>query len=1432
MHTQPKMLPRTVKRETTLIQDVTILHPGSEAAYEASAQAIAGAIVQRGGARPDVFADTEVIPARNVPLPDQYRERPLILLGNLNTNRALLPLYARYYCATDALYPGDDSCDLRTIVNPYGTGANVILAGGSTPRGVERAAERLITYIENADDDLTLPFMLDVDLTPALARKIAEWPNALLGAPQPTLNRDLITAVGSYGMIYAWTGDRRYGEIAADNLRKFNTEMDDSYGDWHYFLERLVRALPWIVAGGFLDEDDILRTDQLLLGTALGTQDMWWRMRHAHPPLGHRHHGKGTYEFYLIARYLQQQANPNPAVRVLCERWVAECQTFLDALARAGIDDQDDETTLNNMATQFWYALSEERYHFFESGNARRAAERALALHDNMGAGAGQGGYGEAHTGAMYLQQEATTAVAAAAYYYQDGELKWILQNMPNLDIPVRGGFWAFSPIFMHKFDTGPELKPKRPETLSGIQVLPVTSHQFEINNHPPEHIEYQGHMVNAPETWLRAEGIDVNRLPREHGFDKLVMRSGFAPEDAYLLLQGYQGGYRWQGHMQAANCIVRFAQAGHIFLVQNTRHHSQYHKNGVFISDGYNNTLLPPIAECLAVDDFEKAGVSITRIAGYHHADWTRHIFWSKQDAGFFVVFDAIETTAEGPFSFTCTWRTPGYAALDGRTWQARQGAHRFTLRSSQTLPMTNEAAERDGAARPYILRQFQAGDYEAGDWVTFQNLFYVRPDTDPESFDIRRLSPGQALVTRGGEPLAWCAAAKNTHDPIKAPGLSAWATGAWITESEILLARMTSLTVENGANAVFETGGIPIGLHLDMTTGKLTAHIDAPGFSKAQFIIRWNGKTQMRAVLAGAPAVLDLPREECRQLSHEIACRLRALRPQDEQLLTPKYTPAGASVAWAFDHGARLSKRLRNLTVTADPKPTDGFPEQLTDTVLPELRESWQQWPPAPHYEIALDLPEEIELDKLCVVGDSQAEPFFGTFSPLPDDITAKLSSDGFAQDRRQFPVKDNDTPRLFRRYRGLEDRFEAKCAKLGQKAKQVRLTVPAPPEDRPLSLHQVELYSTEQVRPGVHYLLAADLDGDGQPQIVMVTEPNELIVLDAAGSVLWRTALDDPVTHLSCHDLDGDGRRQVCAGFLNGEIRIFEPDGALRQSIPLGPRFRDRRDAFFGWMYSIESLAVWYREPGGRAALAVGGYAVVVFLDLNGEIVGHSWVDGSWQTNLLAVPPDGTRPGDLWVRCGWNHGVFHYEGKAGIAPSDQVISFGGVDQPMFRALRKVIPFVNGETRLFEWVPGAAGRSDGIVVAAENGFGFLSFETRDWLWKIEGGTPVSAAVYADIDGERAVVVGGYGGFVAAFTLADGQPLRRVYAGAPVVALSLLDDDMLVVATRKGVLLLDASWALLGFYPASAAPRRMVGLDGDAVVVAREDGIVEQIVF
>ncbi len=1432
----PQALPRAIRRDTVLVGDgqtAALVYPAGSTCHAALAARLNAAIERRAGARLERVEDRHVLPRRDSRLPDAFRRRPLLLLGNLNNNRALAPLYARYFCATDATYPGPGGCDVRTLVNPHGTRVNSLLLGGSDAEGVERAARRLIDLVDEhgRPGRLAIPFTLDVSLAPGLARKFADWPDTRLGAPIPEARPALLTAVGTYAILYAWTGDRRYGEHARDCLRVLNRLYDTSYGDWHYAVEKIARAAIWLSAGGLLDDADVLRTDQLLLGTAIGTQHMWWRMSSGQPPLGHRHHGKGTYAFLVQARYLLDHAELNAPARALCERWVGECQDFLDALVRARVDDQDDESTLNNLSTLVWYALGEERFDLFESGNAWLIAQRALAAHDNMGAGAGIEGYGEGLLGAMYYHQEASPLVAASAFYYQDAQLKWIRQRLPHLEEPLRLDGWSLSPLFMHKFDTGDELPPAPPARLTGLRRLPISPYQMRIMRDPPIHIEPRGHFVDRPETWRPQGGVGRTALDEARAFDKLVLRGGFDPGDPYLLLQGYHGGYRWQGSVHALNAIVRFSQAGHIFLIQNTNRQSYLHKNGLLISDGFDETPISPAAEWLAVDDFPSAALSATRVGEYHRASWTRALFWSKRGDGCCVVIDAAQTTQAGPYSFTCTWRTPGYAELRDAepAWQARQGDHVFRLTWGGDLRATSAAQGIQGAASPCVLRQVQDGDCEAGQRVTFHNLFCVRRVDQQEGLRVVSLSPTQALVTGDDGPRLWCAVDPG-GDGLRLPGLEARAVSAMAGRDELALAGATALAV--GGMLRVESDW-PVGVYLDPSAGRLIVQADTPDSPGAHVQVAAGSQRSDFLVVANALEEVALPPDVAACLAEALAGALAglgaaaSLAPAAE----PRPWPAAqgtARASWTFDRWQPAPDRIRDVVAAARPAPLDGFADQLVDGVTPEFRTLSAQWPDAPQVEVQLELGREQVVDHLRIVGDSQAAPTLRAFRPLPDGIEVSVSSDGFAADARRCEGPFEADVAIHRRFYHAEDPLQALRVPVRQTARHIRLRVPRPADGGPLVLHEIELYGGQPRPPRVAQLTPADLDGDGRDELVAVSSADEVVVLGADGREHWRWRSQHAITHLSCHDLDGDGRRQVCAATLAREVRIFEPDGAPRQTIRLAD-FQDRvADVHLGMLAAVNSIAVWHREPDGRGALVLGCYGLLAFLDPAGRMLGHSYVDGAWITDLLALP--GRDGFDLWARSRWNHGVNVYQGRAGLQPSAETLVLGGVAQPLFRGCRQVIPFVTGDRVLFEHV---ARPEPGVIAAAnESGFGVLSVASDRWLWTVEGGMPVAACAVAGLDAGREpeMIVGGGDGFVASFSLAGGAPLRRRLIGAPVTGLAASSDgSRMVVAARDRLVWLDRDWREIAARP---APCEALCALGGGVVAAGPDGRLSMLAF
>lgn len=1385
--------PRSFQRTTPLNRDVGIVHPACPAGQEL-AERVAATLRVRGATGVECATDLALMPERSVPLPAAWRRRSLILIGSLNTNRALQPLYAEFLCSTDATYPGGDGHDLRTIVNPYGTGTNIILAGGSTAAGTARAVEQLLAAIASTDTSLVLPFLLDVALAPDLAEKLATWPFTPLDdtpALQALRNRSLmfftepIRVIGAYTLMWSWTGHARYAEIARDTLCALNERMTTGYGDWHYLAERFMRAIPLLIAGGWLSDEEIARTDRLLLLTALGNADHWWRMRAGTPPLGHRHQGKGTYEFLLLARYLRDQANPTPALRTLCDRWIDECCAFLDGLCRARLEDQDDESSLNNIATVYRYALGQERHDFFTSGNARLVARRCLALHDSNGNGAGQGGYGESQ--GMYLQQEATVQTACGAFYYGDGELKWILHTLPNLAISQRYYFLHYWPVFLQKFDTGPEVTPVPPPAGRAIEWLPVTDHQFAISNHPPVNVEFSGHMVDALETWQLPEAVGLNRLPQARGFDKVVLRDGYTPDGSYLMVQGYQGGFRWQGHMQAANAIVRFFQAGHVWLVQNTSRHSFHDKNGLLISDGANAALMPPIAEKIASADFPAFALTVTRLSDYHHTTWTRHLFWSKAAGGAFVVIDRVAFQTDGPYSLTCTWRTPGYAALEGRRWVADQGTHRFTLICADHVPATCEVDTDQGACEPYALRQRRAGSHRAGDEASFQNLFYVRPQNSADTLDLQRLDERSGVLLRDGAPTG-CCAIEITHNAKWIPGARAHAVSAWVEPGAIVLAGVTTFSFP----AFALQSSTPVSLLFDLMAGTLT--LEADDLSTLTLTI---GDTAVAGrSLRTTPAALSLPAALVAALNTAIKSWLAALRPA----LTPPATAPESSPdspwrsAWTFDTGTRAPERLRHVCITTDPKPLDGSPDQLLDPVMPDgySREIWRQWPRAEAYTFTLRFPAPQAVTTLNILGDCLDDPTLRTFNPLPEGITVELES---ASGPRRACTVSPGPDRRYKRYRDAENRLEVRTAAINAPVRSLQIRIPAPEQGKPFVLHRLEVLTDRTVAPAITRWTTADLDDDGQAEIILTNALNELIVLGADGRQRWRRQLTNLATHISAQSLETGQPPVLCVGLLGGDLHLYNADGSLRAALKLAEEFAKLKDCLFGWYSATHCLSIWQRDAQGRGSLVVGGYAILLFLNAEGKIVGHSFSDGPWNYDILVAPESRPDRGDLYVRCGWNHGIQYYQGVPGHGPSGETHSFGGFIQPMFRMLKRVIPFLNGRSLAAAWIDLPECPEGALFSATELGCGVLSTARKDWLWKLEGGMSLNACALGQLDAQPVALTAGADGFVTAVNLADGRVLRSYHAGDPVIGVSQSANGDLLIATRTGVQLLDATW-------------------------------------
>jgi hypothetical protein len=86
------------------------------------------------------------------------------------------------------------------------------------------------------------------------------------------------------------------------------------------------------------------------------------------------------------------------------------------------------------------------------------------------------------------------------------------------------------------------------------------------------------------------------------------------------------------------------------------------------------------------------------------------------------------------------------------------------------------------------------------------------------------------------------------------------------------------------------------------------------------------------------------------------------------------------------------------------------------------------------------------------------------------------------------------------------------------------------------------------------------AADLDGDGSPEIVQLTYDGEIVVLDAHGTTRARTRrlFDFAISSPAVGDLNGDGKPEIVAGgdftTFDGALYAFSADGKVLPGWPV--------------------------------------------------------------------------------------------------------------------------------------------------------------------------------------------------------------------------------------------------------------------------------------
>ncbi len=170
-----------------------VLHPDSPAGREAAGE-IVRAVHDRTGV---------TLACRAATAADREPTQHVFLLGNIDTNPAMLPLYGRYLTSVDAVCPSPQGTLVHTVFDPLGKQADVIVVGASDDVGLRKAAFGAAEAIRRQPSgrDLALPqlflaqysdeFLRRYPLArrPPKATHVADGPTVAVAGDDGTLRR-------------------------------------------------------------------------------------------------------------------------------------------------------------------------------------------------------------------------------------------------------------------------------------------------------------------------------------------------------------------------------------------------------------------------------------------------------------------------------------------------------------------------------------------------------------------------------------------------------------------------------------------------------------------------------------------------------------------------------------------------------------------------------------------------------------------------------------------------------------------------------------------------------------------------------------------------------------------------------------------------------------------------------------------------------------------------------------------------------------------------------------------------------------------------------------------------------------------------------------------------------------------------------------------
>ncbi|NOZ19460.1 MAG: PQQ-binding-like beta-propeller repeat protein [Planctomycetes bacterium] len=1301
----------------------------------------------------------------------------LILLGNICNNRLILPLYGLRYTWVDDAFPGGDGYVVRTVHDPWGTGKNAIVLGGSSTAGVEKAVDEFLTRVKDGKDLILDRTLHVVPGTEEIKRLLGAKRNEKYVAARMKYARHALAIgahtgitgqVSSAGLAYGRTGDETYAELFKKLvylMYEHRLSNPKTYGgpwgmDADFRLHTIIPAWDLVEESPAFSDEDRFKITKILFEfteycvpkarSCLTSKKV--RFNHqTFPALGLFH--AGTY-------YKKYYDN------IEADYWlrIADAAFGLQAKAAKPLEDCNGYQWLTLYHTME-YALAKPDWVFFENGKARRAADYAIFCMDNLGY---QVPYGD--TGSFRCWGSEIPFLKGANWYYKDGRYGWAIEKKRKVFNWVRAGEYER------------KTSPVEPRDLLGAKAWPL------------DPLYYQ--------TWRGEE-----YMPIEKTVDKVVMRASFDPQRQYLLLDGLSNG----GHKHYdGNSISRITDRGRIWLSDNDyiKALPKFHNGVLIYKDGQSDTI-PPFCELEAIADFEDMGFSETAVRNYAGVDWHRNILWLKEK--YFLVVDEMTAQEDSEYTFNCKWHLVGRPTLTGDTLTVAQEGKRFSV---ATVPGLQLKLSDDYAlgknwkgyefAEPVVrvLEQIGRAKLAKGEQFTYFNLLHATDEERPLEFTLKRVSPNAVLITGGETALAGTAMPQSTEKIGKieviasayriTPDGFAFVNGAMLRvrgASLIQSDRPISVRCANGRMAIMASGRTLV----DVAVAK--------------------GKPKRITVDAGMTKIDDCP--DLAGLAEEIASLAKAppFVVASVKAATPKGLPSLRQL-WRYQeeiHEVLLSGNRHHprawdhkAAVSCAPAPLpknifSGKPENRIENLLDGKMNATGEcvmWDVGQPVTVTIDLKDECDIARIALrawwASSSSKKKLFQL-----DRAVVEASSDGFAKDvRRLGEIADKGTHENWGGKAHLPELYELKGLTASARQIRIRLT---PRKGTAIYLTEVEVWGRKKgvvltpevlTEKGIEFtkltcVCAADLNGDKRDEVILGTTKGAVLCLSPEGKLLWQVQAEKKVTSVCTVDFKGDGKLHVIAGSEDEKVYAIDPSGRVVWKFEI-PKYKSK-----GCVRTVFPAHL----RGGKAEQVLAGadnwnyYAIDDtgkemwrFESVHDSTVGIATdIDGDGKDEVVCgtvyywwpcVNPDGTRKWSYSTRTG---PIVNALASGDITgdPKKEVI-FGGADAnlhvigPDGKLLWK-FNTADAVTDVLTFDIDGDGKDE--IIASAMSFSVYAIQgdgAKVWRCELPEVVTDLALVDTDGDGRMEIAASCRNGKVYLIAL-NGKPVAEFAAGAPV---------------------------------------------------------------